>query len=107
MSGPGDLGERVTIEAPLRASDGAGGAAISWSEVATVWADVISFKGTELFNADKLEAREPFRVVIRHRTDVTADMRLRWRGRVLDIRGAFDPDGRRRWLAIDCEERGS
>ncbi len=106
MTSPGRLRERVTIEAPQRAGDGAGGWTIAWSRVATVWADVISFKGTELAEADRLEAREPFRVVIHHRGDVKSDMRLTWRGRVLDIRGAFDPDGRRRWLAIDCEERG-
>ncbi|MEN6542004.1 phage head closure protein [Parvibaculum sp.] len=107
MSGsdPGRLRERVTIEMPVRAEDGAGGASIGWSTLATVRAEVISFKGATLAATEREEAREPYRVVIRYRDDVTAEMRLRWRGRVLDISGRHDPDGHRRWLAIECEVR--
>ncbi len=107
MSGrdPGRLRERVTIETPTRTPDGAGGAAVGWSVLATVAAEVISFKGATLVAGEREEAREPYRVVIRYRDDVTAEMRLRWRGRVLDISSRHDPDGQRRWLAIDCEVR--
>lgn len=107
MSGrdPGRLRERVTIELPVRTADGAGGAAIGWTALATVRAEVISFRGTTLVATEREEARESYRVVIRYRDDVTTEMRLRWRGRVLDISGRHDPDGDRRWLVIDCEVR--
>jgi SPP1 family predicted phage head-tail adaptor len=105
VSRTGQLRERVTIERPERAPDGAGGTSVSWVALATVWADVISFRGSQPTVAEREEARAPFRAVIRFRADVTAEMRLIWRGRRLDINGAFDPDGERRWLAIDCEER--
>lgn len=104
---PGNLRERVTIEAPERLPDGAGGAGVRWTPLATVWADVASFKGSEPTVAERDEARTPYRVVIRFRADVKPEMRLAWRGKRLDINGAFDPDGERRWLAIDCEERAS
>lgn len=105
MTRPADLRDRIKIEAPLRASDGAGGAAISWTPVATVWADVASFKGSKLLAADQIEEHEPFRVIIRFRADVKVDMRIVWRGRRLDIVSLFDPDGERRWLVVECEER--
>jgi len=102
---PGRLRERVTIETPTRTADGAGGAAVGWSMLATVAAEVISFKGATLVAGEREEAREPYRVVMRYRDDVTAEMRLRWRGLVLDISSRHDPDGQRRWLVIDCEVR--
>ncbi len=102
---PGRLRERVTIEMQVRTADGAGGASIGWTALATVAAEVISFKGASLVAGERDEAREPFRVVIRYRGDVTTEMRIAWRGRLLDILSRHDPDGGRRWLALDCEER--
>ena len=99
----GKLRERIVIERPLRTPDGAGGHTISWTEHASLWAEVISLKGTELMLGERGEAREIYRVVIRYRADVTNVMRIRWRDRELDIRAALDPDGERRWLAMDAE----
>lgn len=105
MKRPAELRHRVAIEAPSRAGDGAGGATISWTPIATVWADVASFKGSKLLAADQIEEHEPFRVVIRYRAGMKAEMRIVWRGRRLDIVSIFDPDGERRWLVLECEER--
>ncbi|PKQ06240.1 MAG: head-tail adaptor protein, partial [Alphaproteobacteria bacterium HGW-Alphaproteobacteria-12] len=44
------------------------------------------------------------RVTIRHRTGVTAEMRLLWGARALAISALGDPDGRRRFLVLDCRE---
>lgn len=99
----GKLRERIAIERPVRTPDGAGGHAASWTEHASLWAEVISLKGTELMLGERGEAREIYRIVVRYRADVTNGMRIRWRGRVLAIRAALDPDGERRWLAMDAE----
>lgn len=104
MTRIGKLRERVTIERMERVPDGFGGATVNWIEVATAHAEVISFKGRERAGADGVETREPFRVVMRYREDVNAAMRCCWRGRTLDIQSAMDPDGERRWLAMDCVE---
>ncbi|MCE9650578.1 MAG: phage head closure protein [Parvibaculum sp.] len=103
MTEAGNLRERVTIEAPSRNADGAGGADIEWTPLATVWAEVADQGGNEQVLGERTEARARHRVTMRHRGDVTAEMRLVWRGRTLDIRALRDPDGRRQWLAIDTE----
>ena len=100
----GKLRERVTIERMDRAPDGFGGAGVSWSDVATAHAEVISFKGREHGHDGRTETRAPCRVVMRYREDVTSAMRIRWRDRLLDIQSVIDPDGERRWLALDCIE---
>lgn len=100
----GKLRERVTLERMVRTPDGFGGTGVSWSLVATCRAEVISFKGREHTRAGRTETRTPFRVVTRYREDVTSAMRIRWRDRLLDIQSVIDPDGERRWLALDCIE---
>lgn len=104
MTRIGKLRERVTVERMTRTPDGFGGATVSWIEVATCRAEVISFKGREHARDGRAETRAPYRVVTRYREDVTSAMRIRWRDRLLDIQSAIDPDGERRWLALDCIE---
>jgi SPP1 family predicted phage head-tail adaptor len=99
----GNLRERVTVEAPSRNADGAGGADIAWSPLATVWAEVAALGGNEQTLGERTEARARHRVTIRYCADVTTEMRLVWRGRTLDIRALRDPDGKRQWLWIDAE----
>lgn len=98
--------ERATLQAPVRTPDGAGGADVSWSDVATVWASVMVLSGRERPAGERMEARRRLQVLIRYRSDVTPDMRLMWQGRVLDIRTLCDIDGKRHMLLIDCEEGG-
>jgi SPP1 family predicted phage head-tail adaptor len=104
VTSAGSLRERLTIERPVRVADDAGGARTTWAALATVWAEVVSLGGVETALGERREARTSHRVTMRFRDDVTAEMRLVWRGRSLDIRGMRDPDGKRRWLAINAEE---
>lgn len=98
--------ERVTLQAPVRTADGAGGADVTWNDVATVWASVMALSGRERPAGERMEARRRLQVLIRYRSDVTAAMRLLWQGRALDIRTMYDIDGKRHMLLIDCEEGG-
>lgn len=82
----GRLTERVTIEAEVRTPDDAGGATLTWSAVATVWAAVEPLKGREQVEAMKLESSNLYRVAVRNHVAVTAANRLMWRGHVLNIR---------------------
>ena len=52
-----------------------------------------------------MAGRASHEITLRHRTDVTLEMRFRDGARVFDIRSAVDPDGRRQWLRCVAEER--
>jgi len=101
----GQMRERVTLQAPVRTPDGAGGGDVTWTESATVWAKVEERGGDERAAGERLAAEARFRVTIRYRSGVTAEMRALWNGRALDIASLRDPDGRKRLLVLDCEER--
>lgn len=100
---PGDLDQRVTIQAQARTDDGAGGAAVAWADIARVWAKVQPLSGKERLEAQQLEAPVMYRVTIRNRADVTADMRILWRGKAMNIRVIPEAGPRPIYLTLDCE----
>ena len=100
----GAMRERVVIQAGAGAADGYGGRTSDWSAVATVWAEVAPIGGRERAQAEQLEGVVTHRVTIRHRTDVTAAHRLLWGSKALNVRAVTNPDQRRRYLDLLCEE---
>lgn len=100
----GDMRERVTLQSPLLAADGAGGADVSWEDEATIWAKVQGLGGDERASGERLAPRARLRLTIRYRDGLNAAMRVLWKTRPLDIRAIRDPDGRKHLLILDCEE---
>ena len=98
------LRNRVTIEAPVDAPDGAGGFTRDYVALAQVWAKIEPTSGREHFVEQRLEQSTSHVVTIRWRADVKSQMRVLHRGRKLMIRSAVDPDERRRFLVCECEE---
>lgn len=108
MSGDIEIGElrtRLTLEAPSRTGDDGGGATVTWTTIAEVWARVRPTSGGETFDLDRVAGKVSHEIIIRHRAGVAPQMRFRAGTRVFDIRAAFDPDGRRRWTRCLTEER--
>lgn len=101
----GELRTRLVLETPARSGDGGGGSAVTWSTLAEVWARVTASGGGEAFSLDRVSGKVSHEIVVRYRDGVTPAMRFRMGSRVFDIRAAFDPDGRRRWLRCLAEER--
>lgn len=100
---PGWLRHRVVIEAPVAAADGAGGGTLSWAAVATVWALIEPVAGTERIVAGSHAGVVTHVVTIRHRSDIAGGMRVLFRGRAHRVLAAYDPDERRRYLALKTE----
>jgi len=101
----GRLSHRLTLETPVRTPDGGGGWALAWEAVAEMWAAVEMSTGGERVEGGRLSGTVKARITIRYRDDVTPAMRFRNGGQVYEILNALDMDGRRRYLACDCERR--
>jgi SPP1 family predicted phage head-tail adaptor len=100
----GKLRHRVTIEQKSAAPDGGGGGAETWSALATVWAALETLEGAEVVRAEQVASETRFRLRIRHRSDVSAAMRVVLGTRVLGIESVADQDGRGRFLTLFCVE---
>lgn len=99
----GMLRHRIKIEQPTQVSDGAGGYTESYSTLATVWSRVQARSAKERMFAAKVEHNVTHTVRIRHRTDVSSNMRVVHGSSTLQIRGVI-PDERGRWVDLMCEE---
>ena len=103
MPDPGQMREQVTVQSPTEVSQGGGGSSITWSDVATFWAEVRALRGREQIEALALEAATMYRITRRYTETITERQRLTWKGRILNIRSVVDPDGRRQWTEILAE----
>lgn len=85
---PGRLNQRVTIQRRVAGRDGTGGrTAESWSDVDSVWAEILPHAGREGVKAKQVDSELTHRVVIRYRTDVTSRHRLKSGSAILNIKG--------------------
>lgn len=100
----GSLRRRVTLQAETHVSDEAGGYAVGWSDVATVWAEITPLSGQERYAARRLQAQATHRARLRFREGVTAAMRLAYGGRVFNIRSVLNRSEAGRWLELLAEE---
>lgn len=87
MSVASQLTERVRIEQQTGSDDGYGGKTLSWTELATVFAEVtpLYIGQTERAVGEQRRAYAGYRVRMRARSDVTAAMRLVWKTHTLAI----------------------
>ena len=98
------LRERLILEAPALTRDAGGAEMKMWVKKATLWAEVRFAGARERGEADKLSITRRVEIVIRHRDDISEEMRFRQERRHFIIRGLVDREGDRRFLTCLCEE---
>lgn len=101
----GTLRHRVTVEAPLRVPDGAGGVIETWTTVATLWARIADHGGAEAFTADGISGRLTHQITLRPHPDLVPRNRIRSVSRtyhILAVRELGEPTSR---LTCLCEAR--
>jgi len=100
----GDLNRRITLETLSTTPDGSGGVESTWTNLATVWAQVTPKGGSEKLHGDQLTPTITYDVTIRYRKDVDASMRVSYEGRKLRINGVIDNAEQHRFLSLSCDE---
>lgn len=101
----GMLRHRVTIQAQTSSEDSIGQPIKTWHDVGTYWAAVIPLRGREAEQARQIKAEATHKVVLRGIGRVTPEMRLLFKGRILDVIEALDREERGRELNLLCVER--
>lgn len=98
----GRLRSRITILRQSKAPTGKGGFTATWTgDPKPIAAEVIAISGREDTIDHVLQGVSVYRITVRWRADLSVREQLRLAdGRVLNIKSADDPDGRRRDLLI-------
>lgn len=98
----------MTIQEAVQSVDGAGGFTTSWSDVDTVWAEVMPFSSRsttqERLVAEQLEVSQRYRITIRYQSGINAGMRIQYGSRVFNILSVVNVQERGEALEMFCLE---
>lgn len=100
----GKLDRRITIQGRSVTQSDSGQEVVTWTDVATVWAESVTLRGIERFSVQQIVGHAIMTFRIRWSTTVSAvttKHRLSFDGRVFDITDVREPK-RREFLEIDC-----
>jgi SPP1 family predicted phage head-tail adaptor len=98
------LRHRVTIQERVVTKNNRGADTISWSDVATVYAEIRSVAGREENTNDQITPTAAHQVTIRYRRNITTQHRIKWQSRLFGISEVAERDNRMRMLLLTCNE---
>jgi SPP1 family predicted phage head-tail adaptor len=97
------MNDRVTLVMPPVGRDAAGQTIGEWSDVATVWANVLFQRGAEVLRANAPASIVMVSIRIRARSDVDGAWRARFKGVEYDVKSALPDSGDRAFMFLVCE----
>lgn len=98
----GKFDQRVTLKSRTGSNDAHGQKTLSWATVATVWAQRITQRSAEAFQAAQMGNDDLLELHIRHRADVQTTWRLELGGVGYDIVSVSDYGGRKDRTRLLC-----
>jgi SPP1 family predicted phage head-tail adaptor len=101
---PGKLRERVTVQRATETRNRLGEATQTWSEYAERWASVEGLSSREVLQSGQQQTEVTHRVRMRYLDGMTQNMRLLWRGRVLEISSLLEHANRTEHELLCTEE---
>jgi SPP1 family predicted phage head-tail adaptor len=99
----GQLTRQVTIRRRDSGSDALGQPVNTWSDVATVWADVRHQSGMEAIKGDARVSNVKASIRIRYRTDILAGDRVILGSVTYEVLGVMPDEQRREFTDLACE----
>jgi len=91
---PGRLREPVTIQRATETVNNIGEVVQTWSTYVERWASVEGLSGREVLQSGQQQTEVTHRVRLRYVDGMTQQMRLSWRGRILEITSLLEHNNR-------------
>ena len=101
-----ELNERITIQASTKTPDGMGSFAITWVDIATVWAKSWSVSSDEKNQDRQIVLERVQKFAIRYRGGLRSSWRIKWKReavRYFNIIG-IDSDKKVGFIYLTCKE---
>lgn len=101
----GKLRHRITLQAQSATQDAFGGQANTWTDVATVWAEIITLEGRELLAAQAVHNESRYKIRIRGIAGgVNPAWRVKFGSRYFNILNAMNAEERGIEWQLLCSE---
>jgi SPP1 family predicted phage head-tail adaptor len=109
MISAGQLRKRVTIQQRASTQDAFGQQAITWTDLATVWAHIESLSGGQLARAQSIYSETTHQVTVRWQSTLNdikkvGSYRILYGTRIFDIGGDLNVDERNRVVMLLARE---
>lgn len=99
----GKLRHKVDIQYPTETQNTYGEPEVTWTDLATgVWCQIQPLRGREFFESRQFNAEIDARIVMRHRSDVTAKMRIMHGSDEYYVDSVINVDERDREVQLMC-----
>jgi SPP1 family predicted phage head-tail adaptor len=104
----GALNRKITLQTRDSGTDDAGQPVQTWTDLASVWADIRGANGLNTIKAslDGVEINA-YSFRIRYRTDVDATKRVVYGGQNYDVKQVRHDFARKEWTDLICEVGGN
>lgn len=99
----GRLRNRITIQKKVIGKDNFGQDIDQWVDVCNVRAEIRDISGREYQSSQAEQSQTDCKILIRHRNDITPDMRVLCNGIYYDIKAVLE-DVKRTRLELPCQK---
>ena len=103
----GRLRHRITIQRKTEARDSYGDAVPTWSDVAEVWAEILSVTGREEYLSEQHRETGQWRIRIRKRDGMNGTMRVLHGDEVYDVLAVLPDQWKTREQILVCKTGAS
>ena len=100
----GMLRHQVSLQKPTNTTDAGGGAAKSYTTLATLWANIKPVSGSEKYRQGQVQETATHQVTIRFRSDIGTNYRIVYDDRNFNIKHIRNVDERDRYILLICNE---
>lgn len=99
----GRLRNRITIQHKVNGKDTLGQTVDQWVDVCTALAEIRDISGREYQSSQAEQSQTDCKILIRHRNDITPDMRVLYNVIYYDIKAVLE-DIKKMWLELPCQK---
>lgn len=103
MINAGELDKYVELQTPT-VTRGTDGSEITTYTSVKVWAKITPLQGKEFWQAEQVNSEISHNIIIRYRTSMRPDMRIKYGSRIFHILSYTSPDEKREALVLRCKE---
>jgi SPP1 family predicted phage head-tail adaptor len=100
----GKMSHLMIVQSQTAVADGMGGSSITWTNGASLWADLRPVSATERTQSDRLMLDVTHTAIVRHTSISATTQRLTIGSRVFNIVGVYDADESRSHLVLTLRE---
>lgn len=100
----GRLNRRITFLTAKETQNTINQTTQEWKEYKSVWATVKALRGSERYEAMKVQAQQIYKITTRYHDGITPDMRILFNGKIFEITSVNNVEEANYMLEMECTE---